>query len=91
MFASPLSALKTVLKTKSAKSIPLPFTLATVLNCFLWSVAGLKDFHDFNVYFPNLVGLGLGLTQVALKLVYGDGSRSGSTMTKAESEVELAM
>ncbi|KAG7363308.1 sugar efflux transporter [Nitzschia inconspicua] len=91
MFASPLSALKTVLKTKSAKSIPLPFTLATVLNCFLWAVAGLKDFHDFNVYFPNLVGLGLGLTQVGLKLVYGDGPKSGTTMTKAESEVELSM
>jgi solute carrier family 50 protein (sugar transporter) len=89
MFASPLSALKTVLKTKSAKSIPLPFTIATVMNCFLWSVAGLKDFRDFNVYFPNLVGLGLGLTQVALKLAYSDGS--ATTMTKAEAETELAM
>lgn len=89
MFASPLSALKTVLKTNSAKSIPLPFTMATVLNCFLWSVAGLKDFHDFNVYFPNLVGLGLGLTQAGLKLIYGDGPKP--TMTKAESAVELPM
>ncbi|KAL3905210.1 MAG: hypothetical protein SGILL_009767 [Bacillariaceae sp.] len=90
MFASPLSALKTVMKTKSARSIPLPFTLATVLNCFLWGVAGLLDFGDFNVYFPNLVGLGLGLTQVALKLVYGDGSPITS-MTKAEAEAELAI
>jgi hypothetical protein len=90
MFASPLSALKTVLQTKSAQSIPLPFTLATVANCFLWAVAGFKDFHDFNVYFPNSVGLGLGLTQAALKVMYGNGSPMTS-MTKSESEAELSM
>jgi uncharacterized protein with PQ loop repeat len=92
LFASPLSALKTVLQTKSAQSIPLPMTLATVLNCFLWSVAGLKDFNDFTVYFPNLVGLGLGLSQVGLKLIYGNGAPAHtSTMTKAEAEIELSM
>lgn len=70
MFASPLAALKTVLETKSAKSIPLPFTVAAVTNCFLWSVVGLLDMHDFNIYAPNLLGLFFGLMQVALKLIY---------------------
>jgi solute carrier family 50 protein (sugar transporter) len=60
MFASPLSALKTVMKTKSAKTIPLPFTVATVINCLLWSVVGIFDLNDFNIYFPNLLGLSCG-------------------------------
>jgi len=86
MFASPLSALKTVLRTRSAKSIPLPFTLATILNCFLWSVAGLGEFKDFNIYFPNLLGLAFGLIQVGLKILFDYGSSTGS---KAEDQIDL--
>jgi solute carrier family 50 protein (sugar transporter) len=82
MFGSPLAALKTVLRTKSASSIPLPFTLATVLNCFLWSVTGLFELKDVNVYFPNLLGLCFGLAQVALKLLFGDGIK------RAQSKIE---
>ena len=86
MFGSPLAALRTVLETKSAKSIPLPFTLATVLNCFLWSMLGVFDMRDFNIYAPNLMGLGFGVAQVALKLYYGDG-----TARKEESEMDLVL
>jgi len=86
MFASPLSALKTVLRTRSAKSIPLPFTLATITNCFLWSVAGLGEFHDFNIYFPNLLGLAFGLIQVALKILF-----ESSTPIKTEDQIGLDM
>jgi solute carrier family 50 protein (sugar transporter) len=70
MFASPLAALKSVLATKSAKSIPLPFTLAAVVNCFLWSVVGVMDMKDFNIYAPNLLGLFFGLVQLTLKVIY---------------------
>ena len=84
MFASPLAALRTVLETQSAKSIPLPFTLASVLNCFLWSVVGLLDMLDFNIYAPNLLGLSFGLVQVALKLQYGNGSETSPRYTAGE-------
>ena len=73
MFASPLAALKVVLQTKSAKSIPLPFTLASLINCGLWSVAGLWGMKDVNVYVPNLLGLLFSIVQLSLKLLYGDG------------------
>lgn len=73
MFGSPLSALKTVVQTKSAASIPLPFTIASLTNCLAWSVAGLFRMKDFNIYFPNLLGLSFSIAQVALKLTYGDG------------------
>lgn len=78
MFGSPLSALKVVLQTRSAKAIPLPFTLASVLNCLLWSITGVFDMKDYAIYVPNLLGLSFGLAQVALKLIYGSGPSDGT-------------
>ena len=73
MFASPLSVLRQVLVTKSAKSIPLPFTIVSCLNCFMWTVYGWFRMRDVNIYLPNSLGLLCGLAQVALKLIFGDG------------------
>jgi len=73
LFASPLSTLKTVVRTKSASSIPLPFTLACMLNCFLWSVAGLLEMKDFYIYFPNILGLASSVAQLSLRILYGEG------------------
>mmetsp|Transcript_23924 Transcript_23924/g.58468 ORF Transcript_23924/g.58468 Transcript_23924/m.58468 type:complete len:180 (+) Transcript_23924:267-806(+) len=86
MFASPLSALQTVIQTKSAKSIPLPFTIATIINCLLWSIVGLFDIKDFNIYFPNLLGLACGMAQLGLKLYYGGGGSQ-----KGASEMDLVI
>lgn len=73
MFASPLAALQTVVRTRSAAAIPLPFTVASTTNCFLWSVSGWFDLKDPNVYVPNLVALAFSLLQIVLKLYYGNG------------------
>lgn len=74
LFGSPLSSLKEVVTTKSAKSIPLPFTVACVINCLLWSIFGTLEAKDFNIYFPNLLGLFLGFVQLSLLAIYGNGS-----------------
>lgn len=70
LFASPLAALKSVIQTKSSKSIPLPFTLATLVNCFAWLMFGLFDLKDVNVWLPNVVGLTLAVVQLSLKAIY---------------------
>uniref|UniRef100_A0A7S2VZP2 Sugar transporter SWEET1 n=1 Tax=Eucampia antarctica TaxID=49252 RepID=A0A7S2VZP2_9STRA len=75
MFFSPLSKLKTVIREKSAESIPLPFTIACCINCFLWTIVGL-GMVDFYVYFPNGMGLFFGLIQLSLRILYGDGQLS---------------
>jgi len=72
LVASPLAALKTVIQTRSAESIPLPFTLTCILNCFLWFVYGI-DINDFHIYVPNMLGLLASLAQFALILMYGNG------------------
>lgn len=74
LFASPLAALKHVIVTKSAASIPLPFTLACLLNCTAWFVLGWWRMLDFNIYFPNLLGLCCAVAQLLLKCMYGNRS-----------------
>ena len=81
LFASPLSTLKTVMETKSADSIPLPFTIASLLCCFFWSVTGILELHDLNVIVPNALGFLCGLAQVALKLRYSGNINNAATGT----------
>jgi len=82
LFASPLTALKTVIANRSAASIPLPFTVATFINCLAWSVMGWWKMRDFNIYFPNLLGLSCAVAQMALKGVYGNRSNGAKELPK---------
>jgi solute carrier family 50 protein (sugar transporter) len=66
---SPLSTIKTVLSTKNSKSILTQLTFAQITNTALWSAYGLAIKDKF-VYGPNMAGLGFGLIQLALKLVF---------------------
>jgi hypothetical protein len=68
-------AFQSFLKTKSAQSIPLPFALASVANCFLRIFVGLLKMKDIHIMFPNIWGLTFGLVRVALKLIYGNAPK----------------
>ena len=70
LFASPLSVIRVVLETKNSRCIPLPFTMAMTINCFLWTVFGLWQANDANIYIPNGLGLIFSLAQVGLKLYF---------------------
>lgn len=83
MFASPLASLKEVIATKSAKPIPLPFTIASIANCFLWTITGVVKLKDSNVIIPNALGLLCGITQVALKVIYSERRREKPTYSMA--------
>lgn len=87
MFASPLSVVKLVLETKSAKSIPLPFTVLTTINCLMWTVFGWFAMKDINVYLPNFLGLVSGIAQVLLKLIYGNNKE---VLPAVSSSAEMA-
>ena len=73
--ASPLAAVQTVLRTKSAQAIPLPFVLASICSCFCWTVFGFFKMNDPNVYLTSGIGLTFGIMQAALKLIYRGGRR----------------
>lgn len=82
LFASPLSTMKSVIATKSAESIPLPFTLACLINCTAWFVAGYWKMKDFNIYFPNVLGLVSAAGQVLLKCMYRKKAREANVETR---------
>lgn len=82
LFASPLAAAKHVIATKDASSIPLPFTIASTINCSLWSIVGLLLYNDFNIYFPSIMGLMCALAQLFLKGIYNDGTSVETTIVQ---------
>mmetsp|Transcript_9686 Transcript_9686/g.22768 ORF Transcript_9686/g.22768 Transcript_9686/m.22768 type:complete len:280 (+) Transcript_9686:80-919(+) len=67
--ASPLSTVGKVIASRDSKSILGPLTIAQVVNTTLWSAYGLAIKNRF-VYGPNVIALGLGLAQLALKLLF---------------------
>lgn len=66
---SPLSTIKTVIEAKNSNSILTPLTLAQVTNTALWSAYGLA-IQDKFVWGPNLTGLGFGMIQLMLKILF---------------------
>ncbi|KAL7477117.1 hypothetical protein ACHAW6_002930 [Cyclotella cf. meneghiniana] len=70
---SPLSTIKTVIEEKNSNSILAPLTLAQVTNTALWSAYGLA-IQDKFVWGPNLTGLGFGIIQLMLKILFPSSS-----------------
>jgi len=73
MFSGPLSSIKDVIKDKSTASIPFAFTVATIVNCTLWTFYGTVINLDSYIWLPNTLGLASGLAQMALFAKYGFG------------------
>lgn len=88
LFASPLVAVKDVIANKSAASIPLPFTIASILNCSLWSLVGIFSMRDFYIYFPSMMGLICALAQLILKGIY-PGSPVETAVVQEMSKMQL--
>jgi solute carrier family 50 protein (sugar transporter) len=80
MFASPLVSLRTVMKTQSARTISLPFTLASIINNALWGIVGYWDMDDPHIYIQGAMGLTFGMIQLVVKMWYGDEPRSARIM-----------
>ncbi|KAK7337732.1 hypothetical protein VNO77_18318 [Canavalia gladiata] len=69
MYASPLLAMKTVIKTKSVEYMPFLLSFFMFLNGGAWALYSLLV-KDLFVGIPNLIGLILGLTQVIVYVIY---------------------
>jgi hypothetical protein len=64
-FYSPLTAIFTVLKTGSTRSMPLDVTLANALNTLLWTVISFVN-EDYYLGSVNAVGLLFSVVQLGL-------------------------
>ncbi|KAJ6399040.1 hypothetical protein OIU77_019735 [Salix suchowensis] len=71
MYGSPLSIMRTVIKTKSVEYMPFFLSLFVFLCGTSWFVYGLLGRDPF-VAVPNGVGCGLGAIQLILYFIYRD-------------------
>jgi len=71
MFAGPLASMQSVLRDRSAASLPIGFTLFSTLNTTAWLGYGALVLHDPFIWLPNVLGLGSSLTQIGLIARFG--------------------
>ncbi|GLJ19386.1 hypothetical protein SUGI_0349300 [Cryptomeria japonica] len=69
MYASPLSVVRAVIKTKSVKYMPFFISLFTTLNALVWSVYSVMA-KDIFIAVPNGIGFLLGIAQLVVYYIY---------------------
>ncbi|XP_062159019.1 bidirectional sugar transporter SWEET1 [Alnus glutinosa] len=89
MYASPLSIMRTVIRTKSVEFMPFFLSLFVFLCGTSWFVFGLLG-HDPFVSVPNGFGCGLGAVQLILYFIFRDNKGGPKKPTTVES-VEVGL
>ncbi|XP_006651362.2 bidirectional sugar transporter SWEET16 [Oryza brachyantha] len=69
MYAAPMAAMRTVVKTRSVEYMPFSLSFFLFLNGGVWSVYSLLV-KDFFIGVPNAIGFALGTAQLALYMAY---------------------
>ncbi|XP_062025537.1 bidirectional sugar transporter SWEET5-like [Rosa rugosa] len=88
MYASPLTVMKMVIKTKSVKYMPFALSLANFCNGVVWSIYALLKFDPY-VLIPNGLGSLSGLVQLILYGTYYRTTNWDDNDEKPKPEVEL--
>ncbi|KAL0417005.1 UNVERIFIED_CONTAM: Bidirectional sugar transporter SWEET5 [Sesamum latifolium] len=88
MYASPLTVMKRVIKTKSVKYMPFSLSLANFANGIVWSVYALLKLDPF-VLVPNGLGTVSGLVQLVLFATYYRTTKWGEEEETNKQEIEL--
>ncbi|XP_042053953.1 bidirectional sugar transporter SWEET17-like [Salvia splendens] len=87
MYASPLSALKTVVTTKSAEFMPFLLTFFLFLNGGIWTFYAFLV-QDWFLGVPNSIGFVLGALQLLLYAIYRNPTNSDEFETNQISQTE---
>ncbi|KAJ7959232.1 Bidirectional sugar transporter SWEET [Quillaja saponaria] len=92
MYGSPLSIMRTVIKTKSVEFMPFFLSLFVFLCGTSWFIFGLLGRDPF-VAIPNGFGCGLGTMQLILYFIYRDkkGGNSKKPTTEESDSVEMGV
>ncbi|CAL9171632.1 unnamed protein product [Musa hybrid cultivar] len=86
MYASPMAAMSTVVKTKSVEYMPFFLSFFLFLNGGVWSVYSVLV-RDFFIGVPNAIGFALGSAQLVLYAVYRR-KKPAAKATELEAEEE---
>ncbi|OVA12697.1 SWEET sugar transporter [Macleaya cordata] len=81
MYASPLAAMRSVIKTKSVEYMPFFLSFFLFLNGGVWSVYSLL-IKDFFIGVPNAIGFVFGSAQLIVYIIYKNKSKSEKSTDK---------
>ncbi|KAG2694735.1 hypothetical protein I3760_08G159000 [Carya illinoinensis] len=85
MYAAPLSAMRTVIKTKSVEYMPFFLSFFLFLNAGIWTTYAVLV-KDYFIGVPNATGFVLGSVQLILYAIYNNKSISEKTIEKMVGE-----
>ncbi|GKV36448.1 hypothetical protein SLEP1_g44580 [Rubroshorea leprosula] len=92
MYASPLTVMTLVIKTKSVKYMPFSLSLANLLNGIIWVIYAVLKF-DLYILIPNALGTLSGMVQIILYATYYRTTRwneEDEEEGRGRSEVQLS-
>ncbi|GAB4834608.1 hypothetical protein Ancab_032871 [Ancistrocladus abbreviatus] len=89
MYASPLTIMKLVIRTRSVEYMPFFLSLAAFSNAVIWFIYAIHPF-DLYIAIPNSLGSLLGLAQLILYAVYYKSTQEQLAARKAQNEMGLA-
>ncbi|KAK7318075.1 hypothetical protein RJT34_02773 [Clitoria ternatea] len=89
MYASPLSVMKLVIKTKSVEYMPFCISLASFGNGVAWTTYALIRFDPF-ITIPNALGTLFSVAQLILYATYYKSTKRQIAARKAGGEVDLS-
>ncbi|KAH0662332.1 hypothetical protein KY290_028285 [Solanum tuberosum] len=75
MYASPLSNIRLVIRTKSVEYMPFFLSFAVVVSCTNWFIYGMLGM-DLFIGISTCIGLILGVVQLILYFIYRDKKTS---------------
>ncbi|KAI4349938.1 hypothetical protein L6164_010479 [Bauhinia variegata] len=91
MYASPLLAMKTVIKTKSVKYMPFLLSFFMFLNAAVWGIYSFLV-KDIYIGIPNAIGFGLGSAQLIVYAMYknkkGETKSAKGLVTVVEADMD---
>ncbi|CAO1946794.1 unnamed protein product [Urochloa humidicola] len=88
MYASPLSIMRLVIKTKSVEFMPFLLSLSVFLCGTSWFIYGLLGRDPF-IIIPNGCGSVLGLTQLILYAIYRNNKGAAAPAGKGDAAAEV--
>ncbi|XP_072975993.1 bidirectional sugar transporter SWEET16-like isoform X1 [Typha angustifolia] len=87
MYASPLAAMRTVVKTNSVEYMPFFLSFFLFLNAGVWSIYSVLV-KDYFIGVPNAFGFALGSAQLILYAVYRKKTTPSTTKARERDEEE---
>ncbi|KAK1407249.1 hypothetical protein QVD17_38863 [Tagetes erecta] len=89
MYTSPLTVMRSVIKTKSVRYMPICLSLGNLLNGLVWIVYAALEFDPF-IMIPNAIGAISGTIQIALYFKYRKTTNWDEDETRNETEMPPA-